>query len=130
MATDDRLRDLLREVGLRATSARVHALKVLRGADKPLSHAEVFEAVADEGFDRATVYRNLMDLVEVGLAARRDLGDHVWRFELKDDEEHEHAHFICTECGTVDCLPDDAVNVQGVAHVTDVRVRGVCDTCA
>ncbi len=106
-------------------------MQVLTEAGRPLSHAEVFELVAAQGYDRATVYRNLIDLVDVGLAVRRDLGDHVWRFEL-DAARHsgDHAHFLCAECGTVACLPRGAVKVRGVARVTEVHVRGICDACA
>ncbi len=129
VADAKQLRDTLRGRGLRATEARIRVLGVLIGADRPLSHAEVCDRVADGGFDRATVYRNLTDLVEVGLARRSDVGDHIWRFEWTDGP-HDHAHFLCTECGTVCCLPATAVQVQGVARVSEIHVRGVCSTCA
>lgn len=128
--TDADLRSNLREQGLRATGARVAVLRVLLDADRPLSHAEVCDLVEAGGFDRATVYRNLTDLVDVGIARRSDHGDHVWRFEHSGAELHQHAHFVCTECGTVACLPPEAVKVEGIAHVQDVHLRGVCVTCA
>ena len=127
--TDAEHRETLRGRGLRATGARVRVLRVLLDSDRPLSHAEVCELTDDGGFDRATVYRNLTDLVDVGLARRSDHGDHVWRFERADAEVHKHPHFVCTECGTVECLPEDAVKVRGVAHVDDVQLRGRCETC-
>lgn len=139
------LRDAIRALGLRATSARVAVLGCLREAQRPLSHAEVM-AQLDEGaaWDRATVYRNLADLARVGLLHRYDLGDHVWRFELATDpcahghhEEAGHAHFQCTECGDVQCLPGVALALAGIEgapasvrqQAVDVQLRGRCDDC-
>jgi Fur family ferric uptake transcriptional regulator len=68
---------LLRSVGLRKTAPRVAVLQFLAQAKTPLSHGAIAEEMAVLGLDRATVHRNLMDLVEVHLATRTDLGDHV-----------------------------------------------------
>lgn len=135
------LRDTLRDAGLRATTARVAVLKVLREAETPLSHAEVCSRIGDAGFDRATIYRNLVDLGDAGLVKRTDVGDHVWRFEVTGDEgEHPndvHPHFVCTGCGGVACLPEGAVVVRAVrgaprslSTTVEVHVRGVCDACS
>ncbi len=116
-------------------------LQFLERASTPLSHGEISEEMAVLGLDRATVYRNLLDLVEANLATRTDVGDHVWRFELRRGEEThagEHPHFLCVSCGVVTCLPEDVVRVtarRGVprsiaAHHVEVQVKGECDTCA
>jgi len=134
------LRDRLRTAGLRATGARVAVLEILLDSKGPLSHAEVYERVGDRGIDRATSYRNLIDLAEAGLVRRSDHGDHVWRFEWVGDagphDVSEHAHFVCSTCGNVSCLPAGAIAVHAVrgaprslkAHV-EVQVRGRCDSC-
>ena len=66
-------RDRIREAGLRATAPRVAVLRLLIASDKPLSHTGVVEAIGEDGWDQATLYRNLVKLVEAGLArsARR-----------------------------------------------------------
>jgi Fur family ferric uptake transcriptional regulator len=105
----------IRGAGLRCTAARVAVLQYLISATGPLTHAEVSEAVGpSKGFDRATIYRNLTELTEAGLVSRVELGDHVWRFELKraghaHAKGEDHPHFLCTSCGEVSCLDD--VNV-------------------
>ncbi|MEM6962252.1 MAG: transcriptional repressor, partial [Myxococcota bacterium] len=76
------LRTTLREHGLRATAARLAVLKCLANAEGPLSHSEVCSLLSDHGFDRATVYRNLVDLTERRILHRDDVGDHVWRFRF------------------------------------------------
>lgn len=135
------LKAQLRSQGLRATSARLAVLRVLVAADRPLSHAEVAEQVERQGLDRATVYRNLMDLSDAGLAQRSDLGDHVWRFSHVGDPDrppHEdHPHFVCVECGQIECLPAEAVAIgkkRGVPKAVQrrevaIQVRGRCDDC-
>ncbi len=130
----------IREKGLRSTGPRLAVLRHLEAASKPVSHGELSEALAAEGLDRTTVYRNLTDLTEVGLVQRTDLGDHVWRFELKKDghDSFQHPHFTCTDCGTVECLPETVLAVKPVRgapralarHKVEVQLRGQCDDCA
>ena len=129
----------LRAAGLRSTSPRVAVLRELESATAPLSHADLVEALGEEGYDRVTIYRNLTDLTEAGLVVRADLGDHVWRFELKrEGEEHgRHPHFTCKDCGTVACLPEESVRIassKGVPRAVsqravEVQLRGLCDRC-
>lgn len=132
------LQQILRKSGLRSTAARVAVLRELQRLTRPVSHSDLAEILHGEGFDRTTIYRNLIDLTEVGLARRTDLGDHVWRFELLRGEDGHandaHAHFTCTDCGTVECLPEGAVALQALPPVltkraVEVQVRGVCESC-
>ena len=121
------LKQTLRDAGLRATSARAAVLQCLIEASAPLTHAEVCERIAAQGYDRATLYRNLMDLTEVGLAVRTDHGDHLWRFELAATKRH----------GEVRCLPEEAVDVKPIRGVpralerrdVEIQIRGLCNAC-
>lgn len=81
--TVDELRRRLRRAGLRTTTARLAVMRVLAAAPEPLSQGELVRAVADELFDRATIYRNLVDLSRVGLVARAGQRGRAWRFELR-----------------------------------------------
>jgi hypothetical protein len=69
-----------------------------------------------------------------------DLGDRIWRYELLDAcraVEDDHAHFLCEECKTVQCLPPLRIT-DGVGEtpalldgaVFRVRLTGRCGTCA
>lgn len=135
----DALRLAVRAAGLRATPSRLAVLALLRASTSPISHGEVTAKLASESWDPATLYRNLTDLVDAKLARRTDLGDHVWRFEAVREDDHspsEHPHFVCTECGTVECLPGSELSVRAKApraikrREIEVHVRGVCDSCA
>lgn len=135
------LKRVLREAGLRATSARAAVLRCLMAAKAPLTHGDVCERLSDLGYDRATLYRNLMDLTDVGLALRSDLGDHLWRFELSGSEVHHdtsaHPHFVCSGCGEVSCLPEGAVDVKAARGApralkqkqVEIQIRGLCNDC-
>lgn len=113
----------------------------LLAAASPLSHAEIVEQLGEGEWDRATIYRNLMDLTEAGLVRRTDLGDHVYRFELRREQgAHEraaHPHFLCDTCGEVLCLPDTNVKIDASKSAprslrrggVEVQLRGQCDRC-
>ncbi len=140
---EDAARAALRAAGLRGTPSRVAVLRLVRTTLGPVSHAEVVRGLASArvAVDRATVYRNLLDLAGRGLLRRIDLGDHVWRFESRD-VEHEpsvpHAHFVCTGCGEVACLPGVGIQLTGGASApravqtkrVGVQLTGRCNQCA
>lgn len=135
----DVLKATIRGAGLRSTAPRIAVLKRLMQATTPVSHGELVAQLADEGMDRTTVYRNLVDLTDAGLVRRTDLGDHVWRFELQrgTGEALRHPHFTCTDCGTVACLPEVTVSVKQGQRVpralqkqrVEIQLRGKCDDC-
>ena len=120
--------------------ARLSVMKELIAAKTPLSHAQMADRLSSNGFDRATIYRNLVELSEAGLVNRIELGDHVWRFELRrpDDESAEHPHFVCVDCGEVSCLPTGSVSIKHtrgtkpemISDVTEVLLKGHCGNCA
>ena len=73
---------------------------------------------------------------------RTDVGDHVWRYELRRlgqvEQQTEHPHFMCTDCGEVECLPEMSVRIKPAAAVprsvraqqVEVQLKGLCDRCA
>lgn len=134
----DELRREVRAKGLRATPSRLAVLELLRASDAPMSHGDVADRLASQTWDRATIYRNLTDLAEAGLVVRTDVGDHVWRFEAVrgGHTASSHPHFVCTECGTVECLPELELAVRRAKaprairqRQVEVHVRGLCDAC-
>ena len=134
----DDLRAAVRSKGLRATPSRLAVLELLRSSDTPMSHGDVADRLAGQTWDRATIYRNLTDLAEAGLVRRTDVGDHVWRFEALNDahESASHPHFVCTECGIVECMPEIELAIRRAKapravkqRQVEVHVRGLCDAC-
>jgi len=128
----DAVKALVREAGLRCTAARLAVLQHMLTVTGPETHAEVSTALDHRGFDQATIYRNLTELTEAKLVTRVDLGDHVWRFEVKrhgDGSGHggDHPHFVCTSCGEVSCLDDVnvAITQRPVGDTTAASAGGI-----
>lgn len=131
----------MRDAGLRVTQPRLAVLQILSKAAQPISHADLIHALDGRGFDRVTLYRNLNDLAEAGIVARTDVGDRVWRFELRsrtDSHSGSHPHFTCTDCGSVSCLPGNAIRIATSGRLpravrqqsVEVSLRGICDRCS
>ena len=129
----------LRDVGLRATAARVAVLRTLASEGGPMSHAEVVDSLEDFGFDQSTLFRCLNEIADAGLVARLDLGDQTRRFELRqpDEVEYMHPHFMCVDCGRLKCMNDFSVQITPsrgprraqLGTITEVLIRGHCGNC-
>ncbi len=131
-------RELIRKKGLRSTNARITVIQKLKNSSSPMSHAELADLLVPLGFDKATVFRNLNDLADVGLVTRTELGDHVWRFEFSDpNNPHEglHPHFYCIDCGSVTCLPEKdfqhipTTETNEIGNITEILIKGHCNKC-
>lgn len=128
-------RRMLVDCGIRVTDQRLALLAEMSRLKTPTSHPELTLRMLNSCLDRATIYRNLLTLTEAGLLVRTQLGDNVWRYELPrvNSKPHsEHPHFVCTDCGDVACLPENAVQLRGAsmrARVVEVQLRGLCPAC-
>ncbi|QDU57915.1 Fur family transcriptional regulator [Aeoliella mucimassa] len=131
---------LLKGAGLRSTAARVAVIQQLGRIGTPVSHAEVVECLRDFGFDQSTIFRCLQELSDAGLVIRLDLGDQVRRFELRTtegDQELNHPHFMCVDCGTLSCLeeftfslsPSRGPRRNKIGEITEVLLKGHCGNC-
>ncbi len=123
--------------GLRATAPRVAVLELLRGSERPLSHAEVVETLGETDWDQATLFRNLVKLAESGFARVASHAGGVARYEASTPggEPHVHPHFACRECKVVSCLhdarlhlPEDAAWREALA-AADLQLTGTCPSC-
>jgi Fur family ferric uptake transcriptional regulator len=128
---------LIRATGARVTRARTRVLAALLAAERALTHHEVEERLRKtREIDRVTVYRVLDWLTHSRLAHKIAGDDRVWRFNAREHEVHEHAHFSCTECGTVVCLeamgarPSLKLPAGFRTRHIDVTVKGTCASCA
>ncbi|MBC7817143.1 MAG: transcriptional repressor [Planctomycetaceae bacterium] len=140
--TTESARALIHGTGLRRTSARIAVLKVLATASQPLSHADLVSQTSETGIDQSTIHRSLVELCDVGLLTKIDVGDQIRRYELKPlDSTHsaveaaEHPHFVCVDCHRVTCLTavqialPKASSKNSPGRVTEVLLRGHCHNC-
>jgi Fur family transcriptional regulator, ferric uptake regulator len=130
----------IRASGRRVTRQRELIWDALVHAEgRHLSAREVAEAVqaAAPELHQATIYRALDVFVEDGLVRRTELGEGAALFELA--AEHRHHHVVCTACGTVVHVHDDALR-GALASVesesgyeladTELTFYGRCPACA
>jgi Fur family ferric uptake transcriptional regulator len=134
----------LRSLGLKVTAPRLAVLHVLERAERPLSHAEVVTRVGDRlttpdaGWDRATVYRNLVALVGVGLVRISSHAGGIYRYEVaREAKDCSHPHFVCDDCGIVSCLPEaEVVTKKKIGRWSkslrsaEVQFVGRCPSCS
>lgn len=133
-------RDLIRRAKLRSTPSRIAVLQLLGNASSPQSHTEIADALVPQGYDKSTLYRCLVEMTEAGVLARMELGDHAWRFALYEGESEgqhvgEHPHFVCVDCGKVECLPDVKLQLPSKrgsltkSQIIEVTLKGHCRNC-
>ena len=136
--TNTKARQLLHESKLRVTAPRLAVLHVLMKAESPLSHTEVLERLGKTSWDPATVYRNLIKLRDAGIAPVVSRADGIDRYALtgSDENQHQHPHFVCDDCGRVACLPVEltlSTKVDGPWAVSIqqamIQFRGECPEC-
>ena len=130
-------RALLKRLGVRATSSRLAVLDALASGDGPQSHGDLEQALTARAIDRVTIYRNLNRLVELGVVQVASQHGRLTRYERVDpDMNTTHPHFVCTNCGTVACLPEQPAPAlvfkpgwgTSVASAT-LQLKGHCPAC-
>ena len=130
------VRHLLDVNGLKFTPQRYSlVLFLMKNAGHPTA-VDIFEGVnrLDPRSSRATVYRNLRDLVDAGLVREVAVEGRSARFDLKGVQHH---HFICDRCGTVENMdwfdvpmPPTPLTGKRVVREYELILRGLCDACA
>jgi len=132
--------DLLESSGVEATRNRIHILEVIGNNHYPLTATDVFNTVErNHSINRVTVYRILDLLVEKQLVERLSTGGRAAHFGMAPNENHvSHPHFYCTNCGQMDCLNPESLNISsdnlkktfpGEIQRIEIRVDGVCRSC-
>ena len=135
----DKIKTILRDAGLRATGPRVAVYGAVATQTHPVSHSQLVKEMAGQDLDAATIYRNLVKLTEVGLLEVVSRANGKARYANVHDENghaHEHAHFVCSDCDTISCLPIEAlpkpkVDGRWSASLASAQtvVQGTCPDC-
>lgn len=137
MADATRASNILDRSGLRPTKARSEVLEALLGAGRSLSHAELAEILP--GLDKVTVFRSLKTLRDSGLLHSVRSLDGVLRYVVNPSGVKgcpgSHPHFLCLDCGTLNCLEGQELPRIDVPVGAEVRgkqflVYGTCAACA
>ena len=132
--------ELLKAVNLEPTANRLHVLEVVGNNPFPLSAGDIYKTLArSTSINRVTIYRILDLLVEYKVVERISTGGRAFYYGLAPNKHHQpHAHFYCKQCGQMDCLNPQSLNVEtdplwktfpGRIDKVEVRVDGVCKNC-
>lgn len=137
LTLEQQAESLIRDTGARLTRPRTRVLTFLLLQNRPLTHHEIHERLPGETIDTVTLYRVLEWLTENGLAHRIGGADQVWRFSVNaGQQDHEHAHFQCTNCESVTCfndmpLPRRVKMPAGfMSQEVDFLIKGTCPRCS
>ena len=129
--------ELLKEHGLKATFQRMTILSAI----DMMGHANVDEIYgkvleSHPTLSLATVYKNIITMVEQGVLVEVPIAGKKSKYELKKEE---HLHLVCVECGSVvdhdmdPVLEEDtrkvAQNSSFALKERQLNLYGVCDKC-
>ncbi len=138
----DAANERLSDAGYRRGGARRAVVELLSRQECALSAVEIEDLLRDSGrqVGRASVYRVLEELEELGLVSRLDLGTGTARFEAVGPAgAHHHHHLLCEGCG--DLVPfSDAELERVIGRVSqrlpyavsghEVTLHGSCESCS
>lgn len=141
---EEKVKDLLREKGLKVTSQRLMVLNILSAhGDEHLTVEEIYDLAKEESpeIGLATIYRTVQVLLELHVIEKVTFDDGFARYELNGEETgsgHRHHHANCTQCGKVYSLETDLLDTLEKQvfeslgfEVTDheVKLYGLCSAC-
>lgn len=136
--SNDRLTDLLRDKGLKATKPRLVTLELMLNTDGHHSVEDIYQTVrrGRPHISMATVYRVLEDLASLKMIGYLRLGADKIYYERRTDP---HRHAICRGCGEIrdiepvrECLEECAPghSTDGFRYdTTEVIFVGLCSRC-
>lgn len=111
MTTVDPIERTLSRSGYRLTSPRRAVLDTMRGLGNHFTADDVQAASPEVG--RATVFRTMKLMRELGVICQVVLDDGTAVYQLADEDRTDHHHHvICTECGRVVEFASDGLEGQ------------------
>jgi Fur family ferric uptake transcriptional regulator len=132
--------ELLSGADLKTTPNRLRVMEVMGSNSYPLSAGDIHEILKRSStINRVTVYRILDLLVKHGVVERISTGGRAFYYDIAPNDQHKpHPHFYCKNCGQMDCLSPEALNVDldplwktypGRIDKVEVRIDGICKSC-
>lgn len=130
---------ILHQAGLRCTPRRAAIIQVLLNSRDPLTLREVERSIPGGlKLNQVNLYRALEAFLQTGIIHRVLHADRTWRFALCTCSNigHCHPHFVCKNCGGVECLhrvkmPPFPEELPGyVVEERELYLKGLCTACA
>ncbi len=133
----EQIKKAIQTAGFRATKSRVAFLEMLEKSRKPLSIADISDALGTKA-DLVTVYRIAESFEKAGLVSRVEMRAGKVHYEFAHGKHHHH--IVCTDCGTVEdvdvCLPGSVTRImskksKSFSTITSHALEffGTCKNC-
>ncbi len=125
----------LKSHGLTGTVIRKHVLHHLWEEDIALTQKEIEERLPSDT-DRVTLYRTLKLFTEKGILHKIVLDGDTQKYKMAGRfRKSDHAHFYCTRCHKLLCMPQLDVDLSELPsgfRFSSARliVEGICDHCS
>ncbi|MEM6641629.1 MAG: transcriptional repressor [Bacteroidota bacterium] len=133
------LKAIIKSHGLRVTDCRTDVMGHFIKNKGALSQSDLEKRL--EKYDRVTLYRTLHSFLDSGIIHKIPNDTGIATYGLchntcsPEKHFHDHIHFKCNSCGTIECLDDKKVpNITvplgyKMEHV-NLIVDGICASCA
>jgi Fur family ferric uptake transcriptional regulator len=130
----------LRRAGLRRGGARTAVIEALSRHSCAVSALELDDELRrrEPRVGRASIYRALEQLEELGLVQRIEVSRGTAAYERVEPDGHHHHHAICRSCGRMVTFEDSGLE-RAIGRISaevpfevsehDVVLRGLCETC-
>ena len=130
----------LQQAGYRRGGARLAVIELLAEQTCALNALEIEDALRERDMQagRASIYRALDQLEELGLLRRMEVSKGIASYEPVDPAGHHHHHIVCDGCGKVVPFHDQELE-QAISAVErdsgfeislhEVTLRGHCRKC-
>ncbi len=127
--------------GYRKGEARKAVVGLLGTQDCALTAHEIDEKLrrGKAAVGRASVYRVLEQLEELGLVRKLDVAQGTASYERVEPSGVHHHHVVCRRCGRIEPFTDEGLE-SSISHVSgkvefdvdehDVVLRGLCPRCS
>ncbi|HJL88883.1 MAG TPA: transcriptional repressor [Acidimicrobiales bacterium] len=112
----------LRAASMRYSRSRFSVVEVLAAGARPLTLPEILSGGDGYALAQSSAYRNLGELVEVGVVRRVESGYDHSRFELDESLTGHHHHLVCVGCGCVDDFEVSDEFEAGIEGLVDEAV--------
>lgn len=139
---EQRIIRVLDEAGHRLTEPRMQLVKAVAAQDeRPFTGEDLYEELKQVGMGRATVFRTLKLLQDLGILSRLHLPEGCQHYVVSPPEHQHSAHhdrLICRECGRVAYLENCPMGevIARIAKDSGYQVEthhldllGVCADC-
>lgn len=142
-AIEAQLMRALEDAGYRLTEPRLQLIRAVADqSERPFTSEALYDELKKTGLGRATVFRTLKLLQDLGVLSRLHLFDGCQHYIVMPHDVHrDHSHqdrLICRECGRVAYL-DDCPMSESIARIAEqsgyhieshhLDILGLCGHC-